>query len=145
MKKENLSTYIIIFISIVGIALCGYLWWLRSLNGIPSCTVSDCETVLSSQWSVFWGIPVVAWGVIFYLSILFLTILNLYFKKNIIFITSFVIIIIGTVFTLYLRYLEFFVIKAWCIWCWVSVILVITFVINYLISVRNGFHSVEYS
>lgn len=85
----------------------------------------NCESVSSSQYSYILGIPVAYLGLLTYLAILFLLI----FGEKIKFLQTngiyalFGISLFGFLFSLYLTYLELWVIKALCQWCIISAIL----------------------
>src|SRR5437763_14922398 len=75
----------------------------------------NCDLVNRSSYSTFLGVPVALIGILGYLLILALA--TIYRQKAE---TPYILLIAsvcGTVFALYLTYLEAYVIHAWCILC----------------------------
>jgi uncharacterized membrane protein len=92
-----------------------------------SCTIGSCETVNLSKWSRFLGIPVAAWGLLFYIDVFVISVLGTLprFETECAF--SIVIVaqaVIGVLFSAWLTYLELAVIHAICIWCVTSAVVV---------------------
>jgi uncharacterized membrane protein len=108
----------------IGLAVSGYLAYVKLFHQPIYCTpgLGDCVTVNSSQWSVLWGIPLAVFGMLSYLAVLFLV----FFGQKIAFLTRYSRLIVfgigtfGFLYSLYLTYLELFVLKAICQWCLVS-------------------------
>jgi uncharacterized membrane protein len=95
--------------------------------GELACTVGHCETVNLSRWAVLFGLPVAAWGVGFYL-LLFVAatagvserLANAFWvSKALVALTGW-----GVLFSLWLTYLELFVIHAVCVYCVTSAVIV---------------------
>ena len=94
--------------------------------GTLVCAVGSCETVQTSKWATFLGFPVGAWGVAYYVAVLAVSLAGLspalaekpWVSQLLVGITGF-----GVAFSLWLTYLELFVIHAVCQWCVVSAIL----------------------
>jgi uncharacterized membrane protein len=88
--------------------------------------VGSCEAVQTSKWATMFGFPVGAWGVVYYLFVLALALAGLTgqlvdsrrLSEILLVVTGF-----GLVFSLWLTYLELFVIHAICQWCVISAIL----------------------
>jgi uncharacterized membrane protein len=129
MKIEK-KYQILFYLSFIGIIISGYLISIHYLtygsicdfNEIVSCTLVD-----KSDYSSFFGIPVSLYGLVGY-SILAMISFLLYKKINIknnikkivnektfLFLATFAAII-----SLYLTYIEFFVIKTICVFCILS-------------------------
>lgn len=111
---------LILFFILLGIADTAYLSYEHATNFIPPCPAHsilgsfiDCGKVLSSSYSQFLGIPVAYLGLFYFLILLFL-----YFKisKKLLFLIS----IFALIASVYLVYLQFFVLHAICIYCMVS-------------------------
>ena len=86
MMIQNITVkkyfYSILAFSIVGAVVSGILFvqhYLPNANfGILSCTdnaISSCASVSQSQYSVFFGVPVAAFGLLFYLFFIFFTLI----------------------------------------------------------------------
>src|SRR3954466_10899254 len=104
--------------------------------GTLVCAVGSCETVQTSKWATFLGLPVGAWGVGYYLVVPALGLICLTpryaetrRRSEVLFwLTGF-----GLAFSLWLTYLELFVIHAICQWCVISAILAtILFIVSWL-------------
>jgi uncharacterized membrane protein len=123
------SRQAIAVLALVGLFVALYLW-LHALGfgGAIKCGASGgCETVQTSQWATFLGLPVAFYGVVGYCAILVVSILALrpaaipqtgWSKLLALFAT------IGFGFTLSLTYLELFVIHAICRWCVGSAVII---------------------
>jgi len=104
-----------------GVFLSTYLTLYKvGLIGQLACTVGHCETVNTSRWSVLFGLPVAAWGLAFYVVLFALAMVGVsdrfadatWVSKALVGLTAW-----GVVFSLWLTYLELFVIHAVCVWC----------------------------
>ncbi len=104
--------------------------------GTLVCAVGSCETVQTSKWATFLGFPVGAWGVAYYVGVLVLSLAGLapalaekpWVSQLLVVITG-----VGVAFSLWLTYLELFVIHAICQWCVISAVLaILLFVISWL-------------
>jgi uncharacterized membrane protein len=111
-------------ISLLGLFLGVYLSLYKfGYIGTLSCSVGSCETVQTSRWSMFFGLPVATWGVGFYALMLALTIAGLQPRFEDSHGLSLALILLtgwGVIFTAWLNYLEGFVIHAWCEFCLIS-------------------------
>jgi uncharacterized membrane protein len=94
--------------------------------GTLACAVGSCETVQTSKWATFLGFPVGAWGVAYYLVVLGVSLAGLMpaFSERLS-VSQLLVAMTGTgfVFSLWLTYLELFVINAICQWCVMSAVL----------------------
>ena len=123
MKK---TTIIAIVASIIGFIDSAYLTIVKFTHSPIYCTpgLGNCETVQNSQWSTIWGIPVALLGAMAYLVLIIFfsfgdksPFLKQY-SQYVVFGTS----LFGFLFSLYLTYLELFVIQTICQWCILSAI-----------------------
>jgi len=113
-----------IIFTVIGLAVSIYMTILKYWGGERMCVGNGgCQTVSESPYAVISGIPVAVFGIIGYLAILIVLILEIkggsFFKTNAI-LGVFGMALIGFLFTLYLVYLEIFVIKALCPFCLTS-------------------------
>ena len=119
----------IALLALVGLFVALYLW-LHALGfgGAIKCGASGgCETVQTSQWAVFLGLPVALYGVVGYLVLLVVAIVALRpgaLSERKWDTTLAALATVGFLFTLYLTYLELFVIHALCRWCVGSAIII---------------------
>lgn len=115
---------LLVIISFLGLIVSGYLVVASVTPTLPICTPgSNCDVVQSSPYASIFGIPTAAHGVVYYLILgTFGAIWNTANKARLlpplVFLTG-----VGFAVSLWLSYLEAFVINAWCIWCVASAIL----------------------
>jgi uncharacterized membrane protein len=124
-------------IALVGLFVALYLTLYKvGVIGELVCGIGSCEAVQTSRWSTFLGLPVAAWGLAFYTSVLALALAGLTeryadsrpFALGMLALTAW-----GTLFSLWLTYLELFVIRAICQWCVISALLAVGLtVVSYL-------------
>ncbi|MDP2954958.1 MAG: vitamin K epoxide reductase family protein [Longimicrobiales bacterium] len=91
------------------------------------CGIGECATVQSSKWARLGPIPVSAFGVVGYLSLLGASLWGLQPAGAASRATSAILLALASVAlacSAFLTYLEAFVIHAWCQWCVISAILV---------------------
>ncbi|HJP59015.1 MAG TPA: vitamin K epoxide reductase family protein, partial [Gemmatimonadaceae bacterium] len=61
---------IVAALALAGIFISLYLTLYKlGIIGELSCSIGSCETVNTSKWSRFLGLPVAAWGLLFYLDV----------------------------------------------------------------------------
>jgi len=119
----------IALLALVGLFVALYLW-LHALGfgGAIKCGASGgCETVQTSPWAVFLGLPVAFYGVVGYLAILIVALMALRpaaLTKKSWSVTLLGLATLGVLFTGYLTYLELFVIHAICRWCVGSAVII---------------------
>jgi uncharacterized membrane protein len=112
------------------------------LIGGLSCTVSHgCDTVNSSSYSEFLGIPVAGIGLVGYLVLFVLAIVGIQPRWLDDSLPDRLVSLfagVGVVFTLYLTYAEIFILGAICQWCVVSQVLILGIFVLSLIGVLRG-------
>lgn len=94
--------------------------------GDLACGIGSCEVVNASRWAVFLGLPVAAWGLAFYVVTFTLAMVGLradLADSRRLTVALLVLSATGFLFSVWLTYLELFVIRAICQWCVVSAIL----------------------
>ncbi len=132
----------IALLALVGLFVALYLW-LHALGfgGAIKCGAGGgCETVQTSQWAVFLGLPVALYGVAGYLAILIVALAALrpaalpQSNWNVMLVS---LATVGVLFTAYLTYLELFVIHAICRWCVGSAVIIAAIWIVSLLSLRT--------
>ena len=108
--------------------------------GQLTCSIGSCETVNTSRWSTLLGLPVAAWGLGFYIVALIVAIAGTQDRWVDERTPSVVLVALsgwGVLFSLWLTYLELFVIHAICMWCVVSAIIVTMIFITSLLDLRD--------
>jgi uncharacterized membrane protein len=136
LKKLSTATAIIGFLDAV------YLTIEKITGNRAMCVpgVGDCWTVSNSPYSQVFGIPVAILGAATYVAIFLLLINEDKFPlwKETILQATFGITLTGTIYSIYLTYLEIAVIKAVCPFCVISAIaMLILFVCTILRLVKN--------
>jgi uncharacterized membrane protein len=129
---------IVAALALAGIFISLYLTLYKlGVIGELSCTLGSCETVNTSRWSIFLGLPVAAWGLLFYLDVFGVALLGTtrrWENEQVISIVLVAQAAIGVLFSAWLTYLELAVIHAICIWCVTSAVIV---VVIFLVSVAD--------
>ncbi len=121
MKKRILIT-----LSLIGLLDSIYLTWIKLSDTEAICTgVGACDVVNTSEYSTFAGLPIALFGAAAYIAFLFLLLYenrSEWLQENgplVLFGLS----LIGFLYSLYLTYIELFVIFAICPYCVVSAII----------------------
>jgi uncharacterized membrane protein len=108
-------------VALIGVFLSLYLTLFKlGYIGSLACGTGSCETVQLSKWGDFLGLPVAAWGVGYYGVVFALAFAGVQERfadspritSALVFVTG-----AGLLFSIWLTYLELFVIHALCRWC----------------------------
>jgi uncharacterized membrane protein len=136
---------IVATLALAGIFLALYLLLYKlGMIGALTCSIGSCETVNTSKWATFLGLPVAGWGVAFYRGMFVLAMVSTqdrFASSSTVGALLVGVTATGVAFSAYLTWLELFVIRAICQWCVVSaVIVLVMFVITVVdyIAVRRG-------
>jgi len=118
----------IALLALVGLLISVYLS-LHRLGFIAQlkCGSGGCETVQSSPYAVFLGIPVAFYGVAGYVGLLVVSLVGLqpaFVARRGPTTLLAVLSALGFLFSLYLTYLELFVLAAICRWCVASAVII---------------------
>ncbi len=73
--KPPLAPFILLALALVGLGDALYLSYFQYMNLIPACAVGGCETVLTSEYSKFFGVPWSYIGLVYYIYMVCLAIL----------------------------------------------------------------------
>lgn len=115
-------------LALIGVFVSTYLTLYKlGYIGQLQCAVGSCETVNTSRWATFLGLPVAAWGLGFYVLALALVMVGIqerYAESRGLSVLYVVLTGWGVLFSGWLTYLELFVINAICIWCVTSACIV---------------------
>jgi uncharacterized membrane protein len=128
-------------LSLAGLFISAYLYLYKiGRIGSLACGSGDCETVQLSQWSRFGGVDVALIGVAGYVGLLVLSLAALQpaladrrWPATLLAVLAG----IGTLFTIYLSYLELFVIHAVCRWCVASAVIIVAILLAALLDQRR--------
>jgi uncharacterized membrane protein len=120
-------------LALVGLFVAIYLTLFKiGVVGQLVCAVGSCETVQTSRWATFLGLPVAAWGVGYYVVVLAIAFAGTTerWEDSPTLPTALVVLTAwGALFSLWLTALELFVIHAICQWCVVSAIIAIALLV----------------
>jgi uncharacterized membrane protein len=108
-------------LAVAGIGVATYIAVVEGGGGAPQCLAGGhgCETVANSHYSHIAGINVAVFGIVGYVLLLGASLL----AGDIARIGGLGVALVGFGFSLYLTYLELFVIDAICQWCVASAVL----------------------
>jgi uncharacterized membrane protein len=127
-ERPPLTRMAIALLALAGLLISSYLTLYKlGFLGEIQCTIGGCEKVQTSRWATFLGLPVSAWGLGAYVTILAISILGIqprWVRARWVALALFGLSAVGVAFSSYLTYLEAFVIHAWCQWCVISAILI---------------------
>jgi uncharacterized membrane protein len=124
------SKWSVPLVSVIGLLVAGYMSFVEVKDIEAICgPVGDCNTVQQSPYAMLWGfIPVGIFGVIGYAGILAAWVVSRYSSsrdiKKIGELAMWGMALVGTLFSIYLTFLEPFVIGATCAWCVASAVLI---------------------
>ena len=112
-----------VILVIVGLAISGYLSYVK-LTEVPMICVANsqtfnCEVVQNSAYSRIGGVPIAWFGFATYVVLLVLLLLenHIEFLKQNGILVIFGITLFAWLYSMYLVYLQFFVLNALCPWC----------------------------
>jgi uncharacterized membrane protein len=114
--------------ALVGCFIATYLVMHRlGMVGTLACAEGfSCETVQLSKWSSFLGLPVAAWGLGYYVTVLALSVIatqDRFAESRRLTLALLAVTGWGFLFSTWLTALEAFAIRAWCQWCVISAVL----------------------
>ncbi len=130
MKISKPLVIIFLVLAAVGFLDATYLTVEHYLGVIPPCVIAGgCSVVLTSEWSVVYGIPIALLGSVYYLSLLILAVIYLKTRSTsenngseTLIVTASFTTIIGFLTSIFLVGLQLFVIKDICFYCIISAI-----------------------
>jgi uncharacterized membrane protein len=129
-----------VVLSGLGIFISGYLVSKRFTGGSLACTRwAQCDVVNNSVYSQIYGVPVCVLGLAGYLLLLALALAALWTTgctQRRILLLSLVLAVGGVGFSVYLTYLEIYVIEALCAWCVASAIVITVLAIVTAVTIR---------
>ncbi len=122
LKPIPISLVISIFVvALIGFADAAYLTIEHFRGIVPPCTLtSGCEQVLTSSYSVVFGVPVALLGALFYLLVAAGAFAYLEGKHEKIFRYSQAITIFGLLASVWFVFLQVFILHSYCLYCMVS-------------------------
>ncbi len=131
-----------LIVSLIGLSDATYLTFKYYDNSAISCPVAGggCDKVASSQYATISDVPIALLGVFYYLIVFVLVVLYLKFYRDEIIDLAAKFTIVGFLVSLWLVYLQLFVLKAICFYCMISALTsTLLFVIGLLLmKIKNG-------
>lgn len=124
-ERSGPAFFAIPVLAVLGMAVAGYLSYIKLTSSSAICPIGNCDAVQHSPWAQLFGIPVAYLGVLSYAAIFVLWIASAFgdgsipgAARRLLFLTA----LFGTLFSVYLTFLEPVVIKEVCLWCLVSAV-----------------------
>jgi uncharacterized membrane protein len=125
-------------LALIGVFVALYLTMYKmGTIGHLACGLGGCERVNTSKWSIFFGAPVAAWGLAFYVAtfvVAFLGTSARFADRPEISYLLAAMSLVGVAFSAWLTYLELYVINAICKYC-VSSAIIVTLI--FLVSISD--------
>ncbi len=118
----------IIALALLGMGVSAYLAY-EHFCGPIACIGQGCALVDQSVYCTIYGLPISVLGIVTYAAILGLALASLRLKEPLaawLYLGVFGLSLSGTIFSAYLTYLEFAVIRAFCTWCVISAVTITT-------------------
>lgn len=125
-KKINILQMVLVSLVIIGIYDTSYLSYKHFFEPYNICSAglfSNCDAVIKSQYSIIFGIPLAILGLIHYFWLGALLWMSYFLGSSIYKRFAFIQSAIGIVVSLYLTYLQFFVIGSLCPYCLLSALI----------------------
>ncbi|MEX1061832.1 MAG: vitamin K epoxide reductase family protein [Patescibacteria group bacterium] len=120
MDLKRLFPFLILALAILGFLDAVYLTAQHYLGFTLTCPITGCSAVLKSSYAAFLGFPISLYGAFYYLAILVSAVAYLDTRKEVFLLGAALITIPGFLITLYLIYLQLFVINSICLYCLIS-------------------------
>ncbi len=127
-------------LSIIGALDSAYLAWLKITGSVAACSnIGDCEAVNSSRYAEIAGIPIALFGLLGYLAILVTLLIepkipSLKLGLRLVF---FGFTLAGTLYSIYLTYIEIAILDAICPYCVVSAVVMFSLLILAILRLRT--------
>lgn len=127
-NQDQISIWVPL-LSLLGMIVAGYLAFVETTGSEAVCgPVGDCNTVQQSRYAVLFGVlPLGIFGELGYITILIAWLVARFESgrvSDLARITLFGMTAFGTLFSIYLTFLEPFVIGATCAWCLSSAVII---------------------
>jgi uncharacterized membrane protein len=128
-STPNWQNIAIPVLALLGLGVAAYLTYVEVTTADAICgPIGDCNTVQNSPYAKLFGVlPVGILGAVGYIAILIAWVLKRYGSGTISDIAPLALFgmsFFGTLYSIYLTYLELFVIEAVCMWCLTSAVII---------------------
>lgn len=121
---NNIWHIILIFAAFCGFFLAFYIRHKKQTHNKIACPLnSDCDAVVYSEYSKFFGIPLEIIGLLYYGIVILshaLFIVIPVFAVPVVVFSVLILTITAFLFSLYLTFIQVFTIRQWCVWCLIS-------------------------
>lgn len=142
---QTASSRLVPLLALLGLGVASYLAYVELTHVEAVCgPVGECNIVQSSPYAQLFGVPIATWGLLNYLAILTLWTGQKFLSGKTAAWCSLglvLLVVFGTMFSIYLTLLELFAIEAICLWCLSSA--VITTLIMILVTKNIGEESLQ--
>lgn len=142
LTKNKLFIYSAL-LAFLGFLDATYLTILHYKQTIPPCTVGSCEQVLTSQYATVLGIPTALFGSLFYLCVIILSLLIITNYKKMFINLFYLLAASGFGVSLFLLYIQAFVLKSFCQYCLISAVTSTGIFILALLQIRKDKSSLQ--
>jgi uncharacterized membrane protein len=118
------ADWVVVVLSAAGLVVSGYLTWLKwgGREALLCVEGSGCDVVQSSRYALFVGVPTALWGALLYLTVGILASLGWTMQR---WLAAFLLAAAGVGFSAYLTKLSLFDLRAACVYCLASGVIVV--------------------
>jgi uncharacterized membrane protein/thiol-disulfide isomerase/thioredoxin len=148
-EEKDKWQLLIPILCVIGFGVAGYLAYVEMTQVMAVCgPVGDCNTVQQSEYARLFGIlPIGVMGLAGYVAIMFAWLVERFAKEKIAdfaALSMFGMEAFGVLFSIYLTFLEPFVIGATCAWCLTSAVLITALMLLSLKPAKVAFTSLGF-
>lgn len=122
--------WVLVVLAGLGALLTAYLLLSKGSSPAFCAEGSSCDIVQASRWSVLFGLPLTLWGLAFYLCTAFAAAAGRQPVQR--WRRVFALAVAGVLVSLYLNAISLFVLQAFCLWCLISLALVVAIFVRAL-------------
>ena len=138
MTSISLAPYILLALSMIGLGDTLYLSYFAYNNAIPGCAIGGCETVLTSEYSKFFGVPLAYIGLVYYVYMFALAMLLAAEPgSKILRLATLGYAGVGLLLSIVFIYIQGALIGAWCLYCLFSAALTLALFLTALWHYRS--------
>jgi uncharacterized membrane protein len=142
MRSGFLYSYLVLVL--IGLADASYLSALHFYQADPGCSlITGCDAVLSSEYAVILGIPLAYGGFAYYLTLLFGGMVYYQYEIKKALQVLFTVNLLGFLFSLWLVYVQAFILEAFCQYCLVSALTTTLALVTLSVGLKKGSSSAE--
>ena len=144
--KNTKYSFVFLILSLIGLGDTSYLFakYLQGVDGVCLFT-QGCDAVLGSSYAVVLGVPMSFWGLVFYFLVFASSVFFIYSRLNLALYLLFALSSIGLLVSVFLFYLQAFVIESFCEFCILSAVTsCLLFATSVVVFLRNRDSSFYY-